>query len=210
MKRINIGIGELFASDQPVVISTVLGSCVSVCLFDPVRKIGGMNHIFLPGNADYSQFNVSARYGINAMELLINSMLSLNADRRRLRAKVFGGGRVMERKENQVFSPGDANVDFAFRFLEQEKIPVGGYSVGGNFGRRIEMSCQTGEVRQVRFKTRSLGTLARMEQSFGKTVQERAAKPGKVALFEEGTSRTAGGSTIRVEKRPAPRAAPRG
>ena len=91
MKRITIGIGELFASDQAVVISTVLGSCVSVCLFDPVRKIGGMNHIFLPGNADYREFNASARYGINAMELLINSMLSLSADRRRLLDQVGHG-----------------------------------------------------------------------------------------------------------------------
>lgn len=183
MKRITIGIGELFASDQPVVISTVLGSCVSVCLYDPVKKVGGMNHIFLPGNADYLEFNASARYGINAMELLINSMLSLKAERRRLRAKVFGGGHVMERREKQAFSPGDANVEFSFRFLKEEKIPIDGYSVGGNCGRRIELHCQTGEVRQVRFQTGSLGKIARMEQSFGMAVRERVAKPGKVALF---------------------------
>ena len=92
MSGITLGIGGLHASRSREKISTVLGSCVSVCLFDPATSAGGMNHIFLPGNADLKVFNDSARYGINAMELLINKMLSLDARRRSLRAKVFGGG----------------------------------------------------------------------------------------------------------------------
>ena len=93
MKRqIHIHIGGYYASKKPAVIHTVLGSCAAVCLFDPMKRIGGMNHIFLPGKADMAHFDDAARYGINAMELLTNKMLNLGADRGKLAAKVFGGG----------------------------------------------------------------------------------------------------------------------
>jgi chemotaxis protein CheD len=66
-KRVKIHIGEIYTSSEPAVVETILGSCVSVCLFDPVRKTGGMNHILLPGKADLNKFDGATRYGINAM-----------------------------------------------------------------------------------------------------------------------------------------------
>jgi chemotaxis protein CheD len=184
LKRVNIGIGELYVSRDREVISTVLGSCVSVCLYDPSTRIGGMNHIFLPGDADLREFNDSARYGINAMELLINRMLSLKASRRSFRAKVFGGGQLLNGNNSpNTFSPGEANVSFAFNFLETEKIPVDGYNIGGSIARRIEFNSFTGEVLMKRINTGSLGDIRLMEQNYRRKVQKQVRKSGEVALF---------------------------
>lgn len=78
---VRIHIGQYFASAHPAIIQTILGSCISVCLFDPVTKIGGMNHILHTGEGLASP-DESARFGINAMELLINEMLGLGAVRK--------------------------------------------------------------------------------------------------------------------------------
>ncbi|MGA2401571.1 MAG: chemotaxis protein CheD [Syntrophobacteraceae bacterium] len=94
-KLIRIHIGGLHASKEPAVIDTVLGSCVAVCLHDAVERIGGMNHILLPGEAELTHFDTSARYGINAMELLINTIATLGGNRRRIAAKAFGGAHIL-------------------------------------------------------------------------------------------------------------------
>ncbi|MGH7767165.1 MAG: chemotaxis protein CheD, partial [Candidatus Binatia bacterium] len=93
VKEVSIHIGGVFASRDPTVVRTVLGSCVSACLFDPLTNVGGMNHFMLPdGEPDGDQ---PTRYGINAMEVLINEIMKLGGERRRLRAKVFGAGHVL-------------------------------------------------------------------------------------------------------------------
>ena len=184
LKRIHIGIGELYASREHALISTVLGSCVSVCLYDPANKVGGMNHIFLPGTADLREFNDSARYGINAMELLINRMLSLKAARRTLRAKVFGGGQLLNgSSEPGVFSTGEANIGFAFNFLCTEKIPVDSYNVGGTFARKIELDSLTGEVLLMKIMSGPLSDIKRIEQKYQKNIRDKVRKSGGVALF---------------------------
>src|SRR3569832_2096706 len=86
--------GQYYAAEGEGSISTLLGSCVSSCLWDPLRRIGGMNHFMLPGEAasqSSTPWAVSARFGVYAMDVLINEMLHLGADRNCLVAKVFGG-----------------------------------------------------------------------------------------------------------------------
>ncbi len=107
----SIIIGEVFVSEKPTWISTVLGSCVAVCLYDEEVRIGGMNHFMLPTPNDDTV--ICNRYGIHSMELLINSLMKKGADRRRLKAKVFGGCNVVR---NSFASIGTSNVDFAFNF----------------------------------------------------------------------------------------------
>ena len=120
---VNINIGDYYASKEPEIIRTVLGSCVAVCLFDPVNQIGGMNHILLPGKPDLKHFDASARYGINAMELLINEILNLGGKKRFLTAKAFGGGHVLPAisRENGV---GERNSKFVAEFLHNEGIKI--------------------------------------------------------------------------------------
>ena len=94
-KEVAIHIGECHVSREPTVIRTLLGSCVAVCVFDPVTQVGGMNHILLPGQADLQHYDAPTRYALNAMDLLINDIMKLGGKRYNLTAKVFGGGHII-------------------------------------------------------------------------------------------------------------------
>lgn len=143
--RINIVQGEYAVSDDPsTVISTLLGSCVSVCMFDQRRGVGGMNHFLLPGD-DVDAGGMVQRHGVYLMELLINGLLKKGVDKRNLEAKIFGGAATVASIVEQI---GEKNIAFARRFLQAEGIPVIGESVGGGSGRRIQFWPVGGRARQ--------------------------------------------------------------
>ena len=119
-EEIPIQVGGVKASAKGAVIRTTLGSCVSVCLYDPERRIGGMNHFLLP--EDNGSDRGPSHYGVHSMELLINALMKLGAERSRLVAKVFGGGATMGSKLSS--GVGRRNADFAIGFLEEEGIRV--------------------------------------------------------------------------------------
>ena len=182
--QINIHIGEYRASSEPAVIRTVLGSCVAVCLFEPVNRVGGMNHILLPGRADMKHYDDSARYGINAMELLINRIMGVGGDRRRFVAKVFGGAHVLPviSKENGT---GEKNSSFALEFLKNEKIRVIKKDVGGTDTRKIYFHTDTGDVFLKRISPIYQHQLAVREASESKRMRKIVHKPGRIELFNE-------------------------
>jgi len=145
-QRVIIEQGEFYASDHAVTISTLLGSCVAACLYDPASRIIGMNH-FLLSNRRYAKelpiyVSEAGRYGIHAMELLINEMMKLGADRKKLQAKVFGGAMIYQtsRTAGNFFCVGDVNCRFIREFLEGERIPIRGEDLGGKKGRVIHFS----------------------------------------------------------------------
>lgn len=142
-KCYNITAGEYFASRDPAIIRTVLGSCVAVCLRDPVRGVGGMNHFMLAD--DHGGCGSIARYGVHAMELLINDCMKLGADRRNLEAKVFGGGHVMKGTLNHTTVP-ESNVKFAREFLTMESISIVSIDVGGIEARKVIYYTDTGRT----------------------------------------------------------------
>jgi chemotaxis protein methyltransferase CheR len=121
IEQVVINVGEMHASDRPVEVKTLLGSCVAACLYDPVTGIGGMNHFLLPDSADAS--GDPARFGAHAMEMLINALMKLGADRRRLEAKLFGGGNVLGSVARRP-TVGERNAEFAREFLRREGIPL--------------------------------------------------------------------------------------
>ncbi len=135
----------LYASKAPTKVSTILGSCVAVCLYDPFLKIGGINHFMLP----YwnGQGLASPKYGNIAIEKLIEKMLSLGSLKSNLKAKVFGGGEVIETNITQ-FHIGERNIKVAIEMLQEFNIPVVAKSLGGKLGRKIEFTTDSGEVRQ--------------------------------------------------------------
>lgn len=183
LKKIIIRAGELHASCEPVLIDALLGSCVSVCLHDPVTRIGGMNHILLPGRADLKRFNEPARYGINAMEILINSMLELGARRDRLRAKVFGGMDIVHAVDKE-YSPGVKNAEFVFSFLKTERIRIQGYNVGGYKPRRVFYNTWTSEVIMQLIRASSVQGFSDQERDVQRFAAVQAGKQGKILLFE--------------------------
>jgi chemotaxis protein CheD len=135
----------LYASIYPTIISTLLGSCVAVCLYDPVRKFGGMNHFMLP---EWNGEGVSSpKFGDVAIRMLIDKMLKQGSSKKNLIAKVFGGAAVLETKQ-QVFFIGERNIKVAYDMLEAENIKIVAASTGGTRGRKILFNSYTGEVRQ--------------------------------------------------------------
>ena len=144
-KKKTIFQGEYFVSKNPdLMISTILGSCVAACLFDPTAKVGGMNHFLLPGDKSNRSCQKDNPLGVHLMELLINGLLKDGADRGRLQAKLFGGGRTMK----GLADIGSQNAEFATQFLRRERIELLPGSLGGTSGRRVEFWPTTGRARQ--------------------------------------------------------------
>lgn len=135
--------GTIFAEPHPYQISTVLGSCVAVCLWDHLVHRGGMNHIMLPfWNGEGL---ATPKYGNIAMEKLLDKVLSIGCCRESLVAKVFGGANVSG-TGLEVYMIGDRNITLAMDMLEEFRIPVVGKDVGGRVGRKIIMNSGTGVV----------------------------------------------------------------
>lgn len=134
--------GEQSISDaSAATMQTVLGSCVSACLHDPVRALGGMNHFLLPDDGS----GTDIRYASAAMEQLVNAMLKAGADRKRLQAKLFGGARIMP----NLPDIGRRNAESALAFLENEGIPCVSRSLGGTQARRVRFWPSTGRAQQL-------------------------------------------------------------
>ncbi|WP_462317065.1 chemotaxis protein CheD [Marinilabilia sp.] len=134
----------LFASKEPYVVKTILGSCVAICLWDPENRIGGINHYMLPtwsGN-DLA----SPKYGNIAIDKLLEKMGQLGARRENLKAKIFGGGELIDSGGNGTLI-GERNIRVARMLLEEKKIPVVASSTGGRKGRKILFFTDSGEVR---------------------------------------------------------------
>lgn len=141
--HIMLGPGEYHACHKKPIFSTILGSCVATCLWDPVHHVMGMNHFLLANTKsqwrDPLLFSQAGRYGIHAMELLINAMLKKGAERKHLQAKAFGGCNLLDSKGKEVlpFTIGQLNSQFVIEFLKQEKIPLVASSFGGAHARVV-------------------------------------------------------------------------
>ncbi|KRS18886.1 chemotaxis protein CheD [Roseovarius indicus] len=165
--------GQYRVSDRPDdEMTTVLGSCVAACVFDPFRKIGGMNHFLLPGNDPSAGNNI--KYGAHSMEQLINAMLRAGAHRNRLEVQLFGGGNVV----SGLGRIGDSNAQFARDFVRQEGFILRGADTGGRFGRRLRFRPATGIARVERVDP-SGGEVQRTE----KVVRRPRTPSGSVELF---------------------------
>lgn len=140
-KRVILLPGEYHVSSKPIVISTLLGSCVAACLYDPYQKIIGMNHFLISGNSMAPTTPIclseAGRYGIHAMELLINEMMNQGAQRNNLRAKVFGGSALSGSQVRSVYRVGENNSRFVIEFLTLENIPIEARDLGGTHGRVV-------------------------------------------------------------------------
>lgn len=177
-----IGPGELYASKRNILIVTVLGSCVSACLMDPVAHIGGMNHFMLPDRAgNTTLLSEPARYGAHAMEMLINNLLSMGARRERLEAKVFGAGRVLA----GLSDVGARNAEFALEYLERERIPVKASDVGGEHARKVYLFVETGRVLVKEIKHLRNDTVISRERAYAVEIGGKRVAGGDVELFAE-------------------------
>ncbi len=173
--------GEYFVTNREMLIVTVLGSCVSACLRDPYTGVAGMNHFMLPGNPDQqSPLAFSARYGVHAMEMLINTMLKQGARRDRLEAKLFGAGNVLRGLTlNKV---GTRNAEFALDYLHTENIPVLAEDLLGELPRKVYFFTGEGRVLVRKLRNMHNTTIIDRELEYSSRLRQTQAT-GDVDLF---------------------------
>ena len=181
-KHVKIHIGEIYTASEPTVVETILGSCVSVCLFDPVRRNGGMNHILLPGRPDMEKFDGATRYGIHAMEVLINSMMKLGSRRKDILSKIFGGAHIIPSIARHM-APGQKNIEFVEEFLELESIPIVSRNTGGYNGRKIFFHTNTGDVFLKKLPNTNYEAISREENQYTELVTCLIESPAQVEIF---------------------------
>ncbi|HEY0266340.1 MAG TPA: chemotaxis protein CheD [Rhizomicrobium sp.] len=169
--------GETYVTgDACEVLTTVLGSCIAACIRDPLAKVGGMNH-FLLAHGRAGDANAT-RYGVNAMEILINGLLQRGALRARLQAKLFGGASVIA----GLSDVGAGNAAFAEKFLADEGIALVGGDVGGSRARRVQFWPVSGRARLL--AAPGARTLVERELAAARTTLERERRePHDVELF---------------------------
>jgi chemotaxis protein CheD len=175
--------GEYYVTKGDKLIVTVLGSCVAVCLRDKVAGVGGMNHFLLPndGSNQTGLLTESARYGVYAMELLINHLLKLGANRSRLEAKVFGGGNVL--RGMTINNVGERNAEFVLDYLHNEEIPIFAKDLLGEFPRKVYFFPDTGKVMVRKIKSIHNTTIMDRESEYRMRVKYTPTS-GAVELFD--------------------------
>jgi chemotaxis receptor (MCP) glutamine deamidase CheD len=179
-KEVTIYIGGVHAAAGSEVVKTLLGSCISVCLYDPVARVGGMNHFMLPSGSGDGGAGDLTRFGVHAMDYLVGAMMKLGGDRRRFVAKCFGGAHVLNMRETAAGVP-QQNIAFIRRFLSAEGFPLLAEDMGGYHPRHVRFYTASGraQVKRVEGIHARSRLLAQQEQ--------RAAQPpkfGDVVLFD--------------------------
>ncbi len=175
--------GEFYVSRQDELVTTVLGSCVSACVHDSRRGIGGMNHFMLPepmGERDSWSATVgrAARYGSDAMEQLINAILGAGGQRADLQVKVFGGGRVLA----QMTDVGQRNIEFVQRYIAAEKLVLIASDLGDVYPRQVQFFPHNGKVRVRLLRRHDDVALVADESGYLKRLAKDPIK-GEVELF---------------------------
>lgn len=160
--------------------STTLGSCIAVCMRDPVTRCGGINHFVLPHNTSQPQGYPDARlrYGSYSIERLINALLANGASRTRLEIKVFGGADLLQFGARI----GSQNADFVESYLNHEGFTVSASCLRGNKARRLVFAPATGAAWVKGLKSVRTSVIECERQAIGNTV-----KPGNIELFAEET-----------------------
>jgi len=168
--------GEYFVEREDILIMTTLGSCIAACLWDRNARVGGLNHFMLPeGNGD------DGRYGLYAMELLINEMLKRGASRHSLEAKVFGGGQVVAGMNSM--NVGARNTNFVLDYLKTERIPVVSKDVLDIYPRKVCFLPASGKAMVKRLAPTQAAALQAQERVAAQKVQPAITTGGSVDLF---------------------------
>ena len=147
-KRVMVGMADMNISKHPGLLVTLgLGSCVGICLYDPVSKVAGMAHCMLPDSTAIVNNSNVAKFVDTAVMRLINDMGRAGANKRNIWAKVAGGAQMFAfSSSNDTMRIGDRNVDAAIKILKDLNIPVKSMDVRENYGRTIEFHTDDGRL----------------------------------------------------------------
>lgn len=175
--------GEFYVSTERETIVTVLGSCVSACVRDPVFGIGGMNHFMLPtsqgtGSWESQGLSASTRYGSHAMEQLINVILKHGGNRRNLEVKLTGGGRILAR----MTDIGRKNISFVEEYVKTECLKVLSHDLGDIYPRKVYYTPSTGKLLVKKLRSLHNNTIVERESRYMHEI-EAAPVQGEVEIF---------------------------
>lgn len=175
--------GEYYVTKQDEIITTVLGSCVSACVWDKVFGIGGMNHFMLPlsHNGEWGGselLSTATRYGNYAMEHMINDIMKHGGHRRNLAIKIFGGGQIISEMSNI----GEKNIMFVETYIKNEALKLVGKDVGGIHPRKVVFYPFSGRAMVKKLKHLHNDTVIRRERAYQHDIEEQPVE-GSVELF---------------------------
>ncbi|WP_299262528.1 chemoreceptor glutamine deamidase CheD [uncultured Psychrosphaera sp.] len=179
--------GEFFISKSHSLIATTLGSCISACIWDEYAKIGGMNHFMLPVTAQEEhevnwgsrgKSSDSTRYGNFAMEHLVNTILKYGGRKVNLKAKVFGGGKVLKK----LSDVGERNIEFVLEYLDNENIEIVKTDVGSVHPRKVLFDPTTGQAFVKKLYNLQNDTIVRRENDY-RSVIDNSEVGGEIELF---------------------------
>ncbi len=176
--------GEFYVSKSDEAISTVLGSCISACIWDEVNQVGGMNHFLLPiqktqGKTWGDPASYTTRYGNWAMEYLVNEVIKHGATRNNMKAKVFGGGKIINAMTTDV---GNGNVEFVLEYLKLENIPIIAQDTGGPWPRKVMFDPLTGRAQVKKLRSMHNDTVQRRERQYANDVVQHETE-SNIELF---------------------------
>jgi chemotaxis protein CheD len=163
--------GEFFVSAEPMIVYTVLGSCVSACIRDPLAGVGGMNHFMLPKpkEAGTDSWGESTRYGSYAMESLINEILKRGGVKSRLEVKLFGAGRIYEGN----IDVGARNAEWVLEYIKTEGLIACKTDLGDVLPRKIYYFTESGRVLMKKIEKVKNDTIATREREYASRIQEK-------------------------------------
>ncbi|WP_199610639.1 chemoreceptor glutamine deamidase CheD [Flocculibacter collagenilyticus] len=177
--------GEIYVTKHAEVLTTVLGSCISACIWDSVMGVGGMNHFMLPlkemvsdhdtwQDADYLH-----RYGNWAMEFLINEVLKNGGSKKNLKVKIFGGGKIM----SSLTDVGEGNIQFAMEYLQNENLPLIAHDVGGPWPRKVMFFPDSGRAKIRKLQELNNDTIQRRESQYLNNITVQQTQTADIELF---------------------------
>lgn len=179
LRTIKLFSGDWYVSTRgSEMLATILGSCVATCIRDPLSGVGGMNHFLLPGEPGEGVMGAGARYGVNAMERLINGVLNAGGRRDRLEIKVFGGGNVT----NNSARIGSKNAAFVRDFLRREGLTIHAQDLEGELPRRLHYFPDTGKVLLRRLRRVEDLAVVKIEENYAQQLVQETSD-GDVELF---------------------------
>lgn len=177
--------GEYYVTASDEVVTTVLGSCVSACIRDPVFGVGGMNHFMLPTGSEASvdawrtkYLSAETRYGSFAMEQLINDILKNGGMRENLEVKIVGGGKILK----QMTDIGQRNIDFVREYIATEGLNLLGEDLGDIYPRKVVYFPLTGKVQVKKLRSLHNDTIIERETHYMEDLSKEPAS-GDVELF---------------------------
>lgn len=174
--------GEFFVSQEPMIVYTVLGSCISVCMRDPVTGVGGMNHFMLPEpkHAGHDSWGDSTRYGSYAMESLINEILKRGGLKSRLEIKLFGAGRIYDGH----IDVGANNAKWVIGYLKSEGLATVKTDLGDVFPRKVYYFTDSGRVLMKKIEHVKNRTIFEREREYATKIKQKEQQPVEdVTLF---------------------------